>query len=91
MKRPDFLKTFEKALLGRISDGLCSNYCPLGCLLSFHKGKEEDDGCSSVYSIVEISQLRNLVCSVMLRWFGQFHKATVLLKLLLACSVLFRA
>lgn len=90
MKRPDFLKTFEKSLLGHISDGLCSNYCSLGRLLSFRKGKEEEDGCSSVYSIAEISQLRNLVCYVMLRWFGYFHKNTILLKLLLACSVLFR-
>lgn len=90
MKRPDFLKTSEKALLGHISDGLSSNYCSLGCLLSFHKEKEEEDGCSCVCSNAEISQFRNLVHSVMLRWFGQFHKAIILLKLLLACSVLFR-
>lgn len=90
MKRPSFLKIFEKALLGHISEGLCSSYCSLGCLLSFHKGKEEENGCSCVCSIAVISQLRNFVRSVMLRWFGQFCKAVILLKLLLAFSVLFK-
>lgn len=90
MKRPGFSKTFERALLGYISRGLWSSYCSVGCLLSFHKGKEEEDGCSCVCSIAVISQFRNSVRSVMLRWFGQFCKAVILLKLLLAFSVLFR-
>lgn len=67
MKRSDFLKTFEKALLGHISDGLCSNYCSLGCLLSFHEGKEDEDSCSCICSIAVVSQFRNFVHSVMLR------------------------